>query len=352
MMKTILVTGGLGFIGSHTCVKLLEKGYKILILDSLINSSIKVIDRIKKITLDVKYDVNENLKFYKCDLRDEFKLESIFKQNTSDKKKIDAVIHFSGLKAVSESVKDPLKYYDFNVLSTINLLKIMDKFDCKKIVFSSSATIYGNNCEDSNIKEDAPINPINPYGITKVVIENILQNLFLGSNSWSVSILRYFNPIGAHPSGLIGESPLKTPTNIFPIINEVASGERKNLNIFGNDWDTFDGTGIRDYIHVMDLADGHVLALEYLFKNVGEIIKLNLGTGNGTSVLELISTFKSVNNIEIPYLFTQRRKGDVSRAVADISLAKEKLNWFPIRDLKTMCKDGWEWKKQNINGYF
>ncbi len=350
-MKTILVTGGLGFIGSHTCVALLEKGYKIIILDSLINSSEKVIERIKKIILVTKYDMNERLQFYKCDLRDEKKLENIFKNNTSESKKIDAVIHFAGLKAVSESINYPLRYFDFNVLSTINLLKIMEKFNCKKIVFSSSATIYGNYCENFNIKENAFINPINPYGETKVVIEKILQNLFLSSNSWSVSILRYFNPIGAHPSGLIGENPLGSPNNIFPIINEVASGERNNLNIFGNDWDTPDGTGVRDYIHVMDLADGHVLALEYLFKNVGEIIKLNLGTGKGTSVLELVSIFESVNNLDIPYLFTQRRKGDVSRSVADIKQAKEKLNWLPIRDLKTMCRDGWKWKTQNIYGY-
>ena len=350
-MKTILVTGGLGFIGSHTCVSLLEKGYKILILDSLINSSIKVIEGIKKISLVNKNDINERIQFYECDLRDTLKLEKIFKDNISESKRIDAVIHFAGLKAVAESIKYPLKYYDCNVLGTINLLKIMERFNCKKIVFSSSATIYGNSGKNCNIKEEAPINPINPYGATKVVIEDILQNLFLTSNTWSVAILRYFNPIGAHPSGLIGESPLKTPNNIFPIINEVASGERKNLNIFGNDWETYDGTGVRDYIHVMDLADGHVSALAYLFKNVGKIIKLNLGTGNGTSVLELISIFKSVNNLEIPYLFTKRRKGDISRAVADITLAKEKLNWFPIRDLKMMCRDGWKWKKQNINGY-
>ena len=350
-MKTILVTGGLGFIGSHTCVTLLERGYKVLILDSLINSSIKVIERIKQIILVTKYNPNEQLQFYECDLRDELKLEKIFKNNTSESKKIDAVIHFAGFKSVSESINNPLRYFDFNVLSTINLLKIMEKFNCKKIVFSSSATIYGNNCKDYNIKEDAFINPSNPYGETKVIIEKILQNLSLSSNSWSISILRYFNPIGAHPSGLIGENPLGMPNNIFPIINEVASRERKNLNIFGNDWETFDGTGVRDYIHVMDLADGHVLALEYLFKNVGEIIKLNLGTGKGTSVLELISVFKSVNKIEIPYLFSQRRKGDVARSVADITLAKEKLNWSPIRDLKTMCTDGWKWKKQNINGY-
>ena len=256
------------------------------------------------------------------------------------------------LKAVEESINYPLRYFDFNVLSTINLLKIMEKFNCMKIVFSSSATIYGNYCEHFNIKENASINPINPYGETKVVIEKILENLFLSSNSWSVSILRYFNPIGAHPSGLIGENPLGSPNNIFPIINEVASGVRQNLNIFGNDWDTPDGTGVRDYIHVMDLADGHVLALEYLFENVGEIIKLNLGTGKGTSVLELISVFESVNNLEIPYIFTQRRKGDVSRTVADIKLAKEKLNWLPIRDLKMMCRDGWKWKTLNPNGYF
>ena len=350
-MKTILVTGGLGFIGSHTCVTLLEKGYKVIILDSLINSSEKVIGRIKKIFLVAKYDLNEQLQFYECDLRDETKLENIFKNNTSESKQIDAVIHFAGLKAVAESIDDPLRYFDFNVLSTINLLKIMEKFNCKRIVFSSSATIYGNYCEDFNIKENASINPTNPYGETKVIIEKILQNLFLSSNGWSVSILRYFNPIGAHPSGLIGENPLGSPNNIFPIINEVASGERNNLNIFGNDWETPDGTGVRDYIHVMDLADGHVLALEYLFKNVGESIKLNLGTGKGTSVLELISIFESVNNLEIPYIFTQRRKGDVPRTVADINLAKQKLNWIPIRDLKTMCRDGWKWKKQNIYGY-
>ncbi len=349
-MKTILVTGGLGFIGSHTCITLLERGYKILILDALINSSIKVIESIKQIILVTKYSHHEQLQFYECDLRDKLKLEEIFRNNTSESKKIDAVIHFAGLKSVSESINEPLRYFDFNVLSTINLLKIMEKFDCKKIVFSSSATIYGNNCKDCNIKEDAFINPSNPYGETKVIIEKILQNLSLNSNSWSISILRYFNPIGAHPSGLIGENPLGMPNNIFPIINEVASRERKKLYIFGNDWETYDGTGVRDYIHVMDLADGHVLALEYLFKNVGEIIKLNLGTGKGTSVLELISIFKSVNKIEVPYLFSQRRKGDVARSVADINLAKEKLNWSPIRDLKTMCIDGWKWKKQNING--
>ena len=350
-MKTILVTGGLGFIGSHTCVVLLEKGYKILILDSLINSSKKVIEKIKKIFSLTKYDLNEQIQFYECDLRDKFKLEKIFTKITSDSKKIDAVIHFSGLKAVEESVQDPLRYFDFNVLSTINLLKIMEKFNCKKIVFSSSATIYGNSGKDSKIKEDANIDPKNPYGETKVVIEKILQNLFLSSNSWSISILRYFNPIGAHPSGLIGENYLGLPNNIFPIINQVASRERKNLNIFGNDWETHDGTGVRDYIHVMDLADGHVLALEYLFKNNGEIIHLNLGTGIGTSVLELISVFKTVNNLEIPYLFSQRRKGDVASLVADITLAKEKLNWFPTRDLKKMCRDGWKWKKQNIDGF-
>ena len=350
-MKTILVTGGLGFVGSHTCVTLLEKGYKILIVDSLINSKKKVIERIKKIILSTKNDLNKQLLFYQCDLRDESKLENIFKNNTTESKQVDAVIHFAGLKAVSESIKDPLRYFDFNVISTINLLKIMEKFNCKKIVFSSSATIYGNNGEYCNLKEDTNAEPINPYGETKIIIEKILQNLYLSSNSWSVSILRYFNPIGAHPSGLIGENPLDAPNNIFPIINDVALGQRKKLIIYGNDWDTYDGTGVRDYIHVMDLADGHVSALEYLFKNNREIIHLNLGTGNGTSVLELISIFQSVNNIEIPYFFSKKRKGDVARLVADITLAKEKLNWLPIRDLKMMCRDGWQWKKQNINGY-
>ena len=206
-MKTILVTGGLGFIGSHTCVTLLEKGYQIIIVDSLINSSIKVIERIKKIILFTKHDLNEQLQFYQCDLRDKSKLENIFKNNTTESKKIDAVIHFAGLKSVAESINDPLKYFDFNVLSTINLLKIMEKFNCKKIVFSSSATIYGNNGENCNIKEDTNADPVNPYGQSKIVIEKILKNLYSSSNSWSVSILRYFNPIGAHPSGLIGEKP-------------------------------------------------------------------------------------------------------------------------------------------------
>ena len=212
-MKTILVTGGLGFVGSHTCVTLLEKGYKILIVDSLINSKKKVIERIKKIILSTKNDFNKQLLFYQCDLRDESKLENIFKNNTSESKQVDAVIHFAGLKAVSESIKDPLRYFDFNVISTINLLKIMEKFNCKKIVFSSSATIYGNNGEYCNLKEDTNAEPINPYGETKIIIEKILQNLYLSSNSWSVSILRYFTPIGAHPSGLIGENPLSCPNN-------------------------------------------------------------------------------------------------------------------------------------------
>ena len=339
MKKKILVTGGLGFIGSHTSLKLLQKDYEIIILDNLSNSKIEVKNIIRSLT-------NKAFEFIEGDIRNKNLLRKIFEENH-----IEFVIHFAGLKAVSESIKDPLRYFDFNVISTINLLKIMEKFNCKKIVFSSSATIYGNNGEYCNLKEDTNAEPINPYGETKIIIEKILQNLYLSSNSWSVSILRYFNPIGAHPSGLIGENPLDAPNNIFPIINDVALGQRKKLIIYGNDWDTYDGTGVRDYIHVMDLADGHVSALEYLFKNVGEIIKLNLGTGNGTSVLELISIFKSVNNLEIPYLFTKRRKGDISRAVADITLAKEKLNWFPIRDLKMMCRDGWKWKKQNINGY-
>ena len=345
-MKNILITGGTGFIGSHTCLVLIEKGYNLVIIDSLVNSSEDVIRKLE--CFNIKKNKNSNIDFIKGDLRDEDFLINLFKKY----KNIAAVIHFAGLKAVGESTRDPLKYWDHNLKGTINLLKAMDKNYCYKLIFSSSATIYATKNDKNLIKEDDDIKPINPYGNTKATIEKILDDLSKYSRSdWSIISLRYFNPIGAHPSGLIGENPLDKPNNIFPIINNVASGLDKELKIFGNDWDTKDGTGVRDYIHVMDLAEGHYQALKYVLKYESKFLKLNLGTGIGTSVLELIRIFQDVNNVKIPYKFISRRDGDVAFTIADNSLAKSVLNWSPKRDLKTMCIDSWRWFNNSYEGY-
>ncbi len=350
-MNRILVTGGSGFIGSHTCLVLLKKGYEIIVLDSCVNSSPKSLDKVLEILKKLGFNSENKLTFIKGDLRNLSTIEKIFKDSQLAKKPIDGVIHFAGLKAVGESVKLPLKYWDSNVCGTVNLLKVMEENHCRKIVFSSSATIYGKT---SNIRlnENTPIKAVNPYGNTKVVIERLLNDLFDASNcKWSIANLRYFNPIGAHFSGLIGEAPLGIPNNIFPFITQVATGQRKELNIFGNDWPTHDGTGIRDYIHVMDLAEGHISSLEYLSNEEPQVINLNLGTGKGTSVLDLVDVFQKVNNIKINYVFAPRRAGDSSIVIADNSLAISRLDWNPKRTLEEMCRDGWNWQKINPRGY-
>ena len=349
-MKNILVTGGAGFIGSHTCYHLLEKGYEIFSIDSYINSSRESLKRINKLFKRNKNFKNK-LNVYEGDLRDEDFLNKIFKEAINHKKRIDAVIHFAGLKSVKESFYNPLQYWDANVNSSINLLKVMAKYECKKIVFSSSATIYGQS-KKLKIDESCILKPINPYGTTKMVIEKLLSNLNTKSEAdWKIANLRYFNPIGAHSSGLIGELPLGVPNNIFPLITNVAIGNFDELRIFGNDYDTKDGTCIRDYIHIMDLAEGHTRTLEYLNNNESQTLNMNIGTGSAVSVLDLVNTFQEVNKIKIPYKFVQRREGDVERLVADNTLMKSTLNWTPKKNLVDMCRDGWKWQSNNPKGY-
>ena len=344
-MKTILVTGGAGFIGSHTCLVLLKKQYKVKVVDSFINSDPITLERIKKIcNLN---NIPFNLEIIKADLRDKYIIDDIFFQARNSNQPIDGVIHFAGLKAVSDSVKKPLVYWDSNLNSSINLLKAMDKNACRTIVFSSSATIYGFS-KNKYLKESDDAKPFNPYGHTKFAIENLLRNLYDSSpENWRVINLRYFNPIGAHESGLIGENPNGIPNNIFPVILQVAAGKIPKLKIFGSDWDTIDGTGVRDYIHVMDLAEGHLLSLEYLFEE-GGMLDLNIGTGKGTSVLELVKTFQRVNDKPFSYEFSSRRDGDVARIVADNFLVKSILGWQPKKDLSDMCTDGWRWQQNSF----
>ena len=350
MKKTILVTGGTGFIGSHACCVLIEENYRIIIVDSNINSSELSLKAIKKIFENNK-SLMPDIIFSKGDIRDEVFLKKVFSNAAKNGYAIDGVLHFAGLKSVEESVKAPLTYWDNNVLGTINLLKVMELFNCKTIVFSSSATIYGNN-NVIPIKENIEIKPFNTYGHTKASVECILESVSKSSKKkWKIANLRYFNPIGAHETGLIGEDPLNKPNNLFPYICSVASGKYDFLNVFGKDWPTFDGTGIRDYIHVVDLAEAHVITLDYLFKNETDIINLNIGTGIGTSVLELIDAFQEVNKCKVPYKFCDRRPGDVSTLVADNQKAFKLLKWKPKRNLKDMCRDGWRWIKKNPNGY-
>lgn len=349
-MKRILVTGGTGFIGSHTCASLLESGKEVYILDSLINSNKSSLENIKLIFSKRNIDISNKLHFFKGDLRDKEFIDAIFEKVKSKGNSIDGVIHFAGLKAVAESVNYPLKYWENNVIGSFNLFKSMLENNCKTIVFSSSATVYGNP-KDELLKESADINPINTYGSTKFTVENLLKNIYeTKSNEWNVAILRYFNPIGAHDSGLIGENPLNKPNNIFPLIINAAY-EKNKLKVFGNDWPTHDGTCIRDYIHVSDLAEGHLKALDFLFKNNNQLINFNIGTGKGYSVLDLIKTFEKVNNVAVPYIFSNRRDGDSCKLVANNSKAKQILNWYPIKTLEEMCRDGWRWKQMNPEGY-
>ena len=349
-MKRILVTGGAGYIGSHTCLTLLENNFKVFVIDSFYNSKIEALKRVQSLLKEKKINAKEHLKVFRSDIRDLKSLENIFKM-INDDGSIDAVIHFAGLKAVSESVLNPLKYWESNVIGSINLLKIMDRFNCNNLIFSSSATIYSIN-NDQPLKESAKLGAINPYGSTKLTIESILEDLFNSSpERWRICNLRYFNPIGAHHSGSIGEDPKGMPNNIFPLILNAAYNSTENFKIFGNDWDTSDGTCIRDYIHVMDLADGHMTSLNYLFNNGPQILNLNLGTGLGISVYELIKTFENVNDVKIPFIFSERRVGDIPKLVADNSKAIKLLNWHPKKNIRDMCRDGWNWKIINPKGY-
>ena len=324
---SILVTGGAGFIGSHTVVELLERNEDIVIVDNFCNSSPEVLGKIKQIT-------NKDFKFYEVDLLDEEKLETVFKENN-----IESVIHFAGLKAVGESVAKPIEYYHNNITGTLILLKLMKKHNCKRIVFSSSATVYGNPAS-LPIKEDFPLSTTNPYGSTKLMIEQILQDVNVADSEFSVAILRYFNPIGAHSSGLIGEVPNGIPNNIMPYILKVANGEYEALTVFGNDYDTPDGTGVRDYIHVVDLAKGHLKALDKIRAEKGVKI-YNLGTGNGYSVLDLVKNFEKVNGVKVNYKIGARRPGDIPACYADATKAKEELGWVAEKGIEEMCKDAW-----------
>ena len=328
----ILVTGGTGYIGSHTAVELLDAGYDVVIIDNLSNSKKEVKDYIEKIT-------NKKVLFYEADVKDKDVLRKIFTEH-----KIDAIIHFAGYKAVGESVEKPLMYYRNNIDSTLSLLEVASEFNVKKIVFSSSATVYGKP-KTLPIKEDFPLSTTNPYGTTKLIIEGILRDLYKSDNDWSIAILRYFNPIGAHKSGLIGENPNGIPNNLMPYIIKVATGELPSLGVFGNDYDTHDGTGVRDYIHVTDLAKGHVKEIEKVVNEKG-CDAYNLGTGKGYSVLDLVNTFKKVNNVDVPYEIKQRRKGDIDACYADPSYAYEKLGWKAEKDIEEMCRDAYNFVKK------
>ena len=331
---SILVTGGAGYIGSHTVVELLNKGEEVVIVDNFSNSSPEMLEKIKQIT-------KKDFKFYEVDLLDAEKLDNIFAENPD----IDSVIHFAGLKAVGESVSIPLKYYHNNITGTLILLNKMQKYGCKKIVFSSSATVYGNP-KTVPIKENFPLSTTNPYGSTKLMIEQILQDLYISDNEWSIILLRYFNPIGAHESGIIGENPNGIPNNLMPYINQVACGKLECLSVFGNDYDTVDGTGVRDYIHVVDLAKGHLKALEKARRCNG-IEAYNLGTGIGYSVLQIVKAFEKASGVEVKYKIVERRPGDVAICYADPSKAKIELGWESQKNIEDMCKDSWRFCKNN-----
>ncbi|WP_088041609.1 UDP-glucose 4-epimerase GalE [Bacillus sp. EAC] len=333
----ILITGGSGYIGSHTCVELLNAGYEIIVVDNFLNSNIESLNRICEIT-------GKDFKYYEADLLNKDAIEVIFAENN-----ISTVIHFAGLKAVGESNAFPLMYYQNNVTGTINLCEIMNKYGVKNLVFSSSATVYGST-NQVPISEETLLGAVNPYGRTKQMIEEILRDLFRSDSSWSIALLRYFNPTGAHESGLIGEDPKGIPNNLMPYISQVAVGKLPNLSVYGNDYPTVDGTGIRDYIHVVDLAIGHLKALEKVQSNHG-IEAYNLGTGKGYSVLEMVKAFEKATGEIIPYLIMDRRPGDVAICFADATKARIQLGWKAIRGIDAMCEDTWRWQKNNPNGY-
>lgn len=330
----ILVTGGTGYIGSHTCVELLEKGHEVVVFDNLYNSQIDVVDKIHEIT-------GKNIKFYKADMLDKESMRPVFEENT-----FDAVIHFAGLKAVGESVAKPLLYYQNNITGTLNLCELMNEYNCKRIIFSSSATVYGSP-KTVPITEDFPLSTTNPYGSTKLMLERILSDFCVPDPEWSVVLLRYFNPIGAHESALLGESPNGIPNNLMPYIMQVAVGRLPELGVFGNDYDTPDGTGVRDYIHVVDLAKGHVNAVDKVTSSTGVNI-YNLGTGNGYSVLDIVKAFEEANGVKIPYSIKPRRAGDIATCYADPEKARKELGWEAKYDLKKMCEDSWRFAQKTM----
>lgn len=333
----ILVTGGAGYIGSHTCVELLNAGDEVIVVDNLANSKMESLKRVEEIT-------GKKLKFYEVDLLDKEKLEGVFKEN-----EIDAVIHFAGLKAVGESVSMPLQYYHNNITGTLILCEVMQKYEVKKLVFSSSATVYGMN-NVSPLTEDLPLSTTNPYGSTKMMIEFILRDLYTSDKDWSIALLRYFNPIGAHESGKIGEDPNGVPNNLMPYITQVAVGKLEKLTIYGDDYDTPDGTGVRDYIHVVDLAKGHLKALKKIETDTG-IDAFNLGTGVGYSVLDVVNSFEKANGIKIPYTISARRPGDIGTCFANATKALDILDWKAEYSLEEMCRDSWNWQVNNPQGY-
>ncbi len=333
----ILVTGGAGYIGSHTCVELLQAGHDVVIVDNLCNSRREVIERIGRIT-------GRTIAFHECDVRDESALRGLFLEHA-----IDAVLHFAGLKAVGESVEQPLAYYDNNVVGTLALCGVMAESGVRKLVFSSSATVYGDP-DYVPVREDHPLRPTNPYGRCKSMIEAILRDLASSDSAWKVALLRYFNPVGAHESGLIGEDPAGVPNNLMPFIAQVAVGRRDALNVYGNDYPTPDGTGVRDYIHVVDLARGHLAALRKL-DAMTEVLTVNLGTGRGYSVLEMVDAFRKASGCEIPYRIVPRRSGDIAACYADPALARRLLDWRAERGIEEMCRDAWRWQSMNPDGY-
>ena len=333
----ILLTGGAGYIGSHTCVTLLACGHAVIVLDNLCNSKVSSLERVQKIT-------GKRVPFFHTDLRDKSGLNEIFTNNA-----IGAVIHFAGLQSVAESVDNPLMYYQNNIDGTLVLCETMHEHSVKNLVFSSSATVYGNP-ETVPIKEDAPTAPFNPYGRTKLFIEEMLKDFYFADNSWHIALLRYFNPVGAHTSGLIGEDPADIPNNLMPYVSQVAVGKLAELSVFGNDYPTADGTGVRDYIHVMDLAAGHLKALDKIVSSSG-LVTYNLGTGKGYSVLEMIAAFEKASGRQIKYKIVERRPGDIPTCYADPSLAKQELNWQAIRGIDEMCADAWNWQRINPKGF-
>lgn len=338
----ILLTGGAGYIGSHTCVELLDRGYEVVIVDNLSNASPKVVERIEQIT-------GKKVVFYEADVRDEEKLTEIFRQHA-----FDACIHFAGLKAVGESVAAPLMYYQNNVAGTMTLCAVLSAFGCKKIIFSSSATVYGENAQIPMKEEHPRGRCTNPYGWTKSMVEQILTDLQQADPTWKVTLLRYFNPIGAHKSGMIGENPKGIPNNLLPYVAQVAVGRRECLQVFGNDYDTPDGTGVRDYIHVVDLAKGHVKALDKMLAadgDTGAVEIYNLGTGTGYSVLDVIAAFERAAGMKIPYEIKPRRSGDIDISYCDPGKAERELGWSCENDLDEMCADVWRWQKNNPDGY-
>lgn len=334
---SILITGGAGYIGSHTCVELLDKGFEIVVVDNLVNSKIESVERVRKLT-------GKDFPLYQVDLLDREGLEKVFQEHS-----IEAVIHFAGLKAVGESVSLPLSYYHNNITGTLVLCEVMQKYAVRKLVFSSSATVYGMP-EEVPIHENFPLSATNPYGQTKLMIEQILQDLYISDRRWSISALRYFNPVGAHISGRIGEDPNGLPNNLMPYISQVAIGKLEKLRVFGNDYATHDGTGVRDYIHVNDLAKGHIKALDKVLLTSG-MDTYNLGTGQGYSVLEMIEAFKKASGKEIPYSLEARRPGDIAICYANTSKAREQLNWVAVKGIEEMCVDAWRWQLNNPNGY-